>query len=207
MALFAADNLHSQTVAALKIFLPLLGLVVLSTLFLVSTSTKPSDPIPYAEADIQDLLREPRLTGPSFSGMTEDGAALTLTAREALPAVSGTDQGGLARDLAGLLETPDGILTTITAGEARLDAGTRQVMLRGGVAISVSSGYELRFNEGQIGLDQTEILAIGGVALTGPMGSLTAGTLSTTPAPDTAEAGPDHYLMVFKSGVRLIYQP
>ena len=202
MALLTRDNLHSQTVAGLKIFLPLLGLAILSTLFLVSTSTT-DDVLPYADVDVVDLLREPRLSDPSFAGMTADGAALTLTAREALPAEEGTDQGGLARDLTGLLETPDGVETRLTAGEARLDVGANAVLLSGGVRLTVSTGYQLAFAEGQVSLDQTNILAFGGVRVLGPMGTLTAATLNTGPAKDS----PDHYQMVFKGGVRLLYQP
>ncbi len=202
MGLLAPDNLHSQTVTGLKIFLPLLGLAILSTLFLVSTSST-DDAIPYADVDVVDLLREPRLTDPSFAGMTADGAALTLTAHEALPAVAGTDQGGLARDLTGLLETPDGVETRLTAGEARLDVGANAVLLSGGVRLTVSTGYELAFAEGQVSLDQTNILAFGGVRILGPMGTLTAATLNTGPAKDS----PDTYQMVFKGGVRLLYQP
>ncbi len=203
MALFDQDNLHSQTVAGLKIFLPLLGLVILSTLFLVSTSDRHSDAIPYADVDVADLLREPRLSGPSFAGMTADGAALTLSAREALPGVPGSNLGGLARDLSGLLETPDGIQTRLSAGEARLDVEAQQVLLSGGVKLSVSSGYELAFAEGQISLDRTNITAFGGVRVLGPMGTVSAATLSTGPAKDS----PNRYQMVFKGGVRLLYQP
>lgn len=202
MGLLTPDNLHSQTVAGLKIFLPLVGLAILSTLFLVSTSST-DDVLPYADVDVVDLLREPRLTNPSFAGMTADGAALTLSAREALPAVTGTDNGGLARDLTGLLETPDGVQTRLTAGEARMDVGANAVLLSGGVRLSVSTGYDLSFAEGQVSLDQTNILAFGGVRILGPMGTLTAATLNTGPAKDS----PHHYQMVFKGGVRLLYQP
>ncbi len=203
MALFARENLHSQTVAGLKIILPLIGLAILSTLFLVSTRAANDDPIPYAEAEIADLLREPRLSGPSFAGMTDDGAVLTFAAREALPGVPGTDQGGLARDLSGTLETPDGVVTRLTAGEARLDVAAQSVMLRGGVRLSVSSGYDLAFGEGEISLDRTNILAFGGVKVTGPMGALTSATVNTRPADDR----PNAYVMVFKGSVRLLYQP
>ena len=203
MASMTRDNLHSRTVAGLKIFLPLVALAILSTLFLVSTSNRHDDAIPYADVDVADLLREPRLSGPSFAGMTADGAALTFRAREALPGTAGSDLGGLARDLTGILETPDGITTRLTAGEARLDISAQQVLLTGGVSLSVSSGYELSFTEGQISLDRTNLLGFGGVRLSGPMGAVTSGTLNTSPAKDS----PHQYLMVFKGRVRLLYQP
>lgn len=203
MAARGADNAHSRRVALLKIALPLMGLAVLSTLFLVSTSRVPEDLVPYADVDIADLLREPRLTGPSYAGVTRDGAAVTLSAREALPGAPGTDLGGLARDLTGQIETPDGVHTSFTAGEARLDTGGGQVLLTGGVRISMSSGYELSFGEGQIGLERTGITAFGGVKASAPLGAISAEVLAIGPA----EGSPGRYLMVFKGRVRLLYQP
>lgn len=203
MALFGHDNPHSRAVALLKIALPLVGLAILSTLFLVSTSSTPEDLIPYADVDVADLLREPRLTGPSYAGVTKDGAIVTLAAREALPGAPGSSLGGLARDLSGSLETPDGVVSTFSAGEARLDVIEEQVLLLGGVRIAMSTGYELTFEEGQIALDRTSILAFGGIKASGPMGQLRAGLVSIAPAKDS----PGNYQMVFKGGVRLLYQP
>ena len=203
MALFGHDNPHSRAVALLKITLPLVGLAILSTLFLVSTARVPDDLVPYADVDVADLLREPRLTGPSYAGVTRDGAIVTLSARETLPGVPGTSLGGLARDLNGSLETPDGVVTTFSAGEARLDVIEEQVLLLGGVRIAMSTGYELTFEEGQIALDRTSILAFGGIKATGPMGQLRAGLVSIEPAKDS----PGAYQMVFKGGVRLLYRP
>ncbi|MGQ0610509.1 MAG: hypothetical protein ACT4N9_05320 [Paracoccaceae bacterium] len=203
MALFGHDNPHSRAVALLKIALPLVGLAILSTLFLVSTARVPDDLVPYADVDIADLLREPRLTGPSYAGVTRDGAVVTLSAREALPGEPGTSLGGLARDLKGVLETPDGVRSTFSAGEARLDVSEDLVLLLGGVTISISTGTTLSFEEGQIALDRTSILAFGGISATGPMGRLRAGILSIAPAKDS----PGHTQMVFKGGVRLLYQP
>lgn len=203
MAYSGPENLHSRTVVWLKILLPLTALAILSTLFLVSNAPAPQDTIPYADVDVADLLREPRLTDAAYAGMTQDGAALTLRAGEALPGVAGSDNAGLARNLSGLMETPDGVATRLAAGEARLDQEAGQVHLQGGVTLSLSSGYDLRFKEADIGLDQTLIAVRGGVAASGPMGTLTAQTLDIAPAGTEA----NRYLMVFNGGVRLIYQP
>ncbi len=197
------ENLHSRTVGWLKILFPLTALAILSTLFLVSNAPAPQDTIPYADVDVADLLREPRLTKAAYAGMTKDGAALTIQAGEALPGVAGSDNAGLARNLSGLLETPDGVTTRLVAGEARLDQAAGQVHLQGGVTFSVSSGYELRFLQADINLDRTKVVARGGVTARGPMGTLTAQRLDISPA----DTGAHHYLMVFNGGVRLVYLP
>ena len=117
MARPVSDNLHSRIVAVLKVALPLARRSILSTLFLFSRSIDPEDAIPYAQVDVEDRLREPRMTDAGYSGMTPDGAALTLTAAEAKP---GTD-GGSASGLQGQLETADGARTEIAAISARID--------------------------------------------------------------------------------------
>ena len=101
------DNLHSTVVAWLKVALPLLVLAILSTLFLVSRTIDPSDAIPFAEVDIQDRVREPRLTNPTWAGVTDDGAALTIAASEARPEQKdGT--GASAAAIVADLQAPDG---------------------------------------------------------------------------------------------------
>ena len=203
MALAARDNLHSRLVSWAKIILPLTALALLSTLFLVPGRTTIEDAIPYAQVDIEDRLREPRLTGAVFSGMTEDGAALTLQAGDARPGVPGTQDAGLARQLSGQLETPDGVSTTLTAAEARLDAESGVVLLSGGVTVTLSTGYTLGFLAANVALDRTLITATGGINASGPMGQVLAGEFEMKPAEGSAQ----HYVMVFKGGVRLIYLP
>ncbi|MGB3251218.1 MAG: hypothetical protein WBB13_18855, partial [Tabrizicola sp.] len=68
---------HTRLVGWLKVALPLTALAILSTLFLVARRIDPEAALPYAEVDVEDLAREPRMTAPTYAGTTEDGAALT----------------------------------------------------------------------------------------------------------------------------------
>lgn len=209
MAALGRDNLHSRLVIWLKILLPLAALAILSTLFLVSSrGIIPEDAIPYAEAEIADRLREPRLTDASFAGMTKDGAALTLKAAMARPGVTGTADSGLARGLSGVLETPDGQRTELAAAEARLDEAARLMILSGGVKLTTSTGYQietagLTVALDHTGLDSTGLDSTGQVTATGPGGTITAGRLHL----GQASAGLPGYQLVFNGGVRLLYQP
>jgi lipopolysaccharide export system protein LptC len=81
----ARRDRHSRVVGWLKVALPLAALAILSTLFLLSDRIDPEDALPYAEVDVEELAREPRMTAPTYAGMTTDGAALSLTAVEARP--------------------------------------------------------------------------------------------------------------------------
>lgn len=193
------DNLHSSLVVWLKIVLPLTALAFLSTLFLVSRGVSPEDAIPYADVDVADRLREPRLVDATFAGMTEDGAALTLKAAEAKP---GTTAGaaGSASGLSGLLETPDGARTEISAAKAHLDQSARQFLLSGGVTLASSTGYRIETPGLSVALDRTSLASAGAVQATGPAGNLSAGAMLLT----KTAAG---YVLVFNGGVKLIYQP
>lgn len=194
----ARDNLHTRVVVALKVTLPLVALAILSTLFLFSRGINPEDAIPYADVDIADRLAQPRMTGAGYSTMTGDGASLTLGAAEAVPEAT----GGSARGLTGALETPDGARTEIAALSARLNDTERRIDLTDGVELRTSTGYVISAKGLGIGTDRTWLESQGGVAATGPLGQLTAGGLRLD---QTGVNGP--YLLVFKDGVRLLYQP
>ena len=128
------DNLHSRLVFWFKIILPLCALILLSTLFMVSRSVRPEDAVPYADVDVADLLRQPRLSAPDYAGVTSDGAALSLTAETALLGQPDEPDSGLISGLVGLLETPDGARTNFAAAQAHLDQSGGHVMLDGGGA-------------------------------------------------------------------------
>ena len=192
---------HTRLVGWLKVILPLTALAILSTLFLVARRVDPEAALPYAEVDVEDLAREPRMTAPTYAGTTEDGAALTLSASEARPAADGTPAkaAGLRLELA----TPDGGQTELLAAEAVMDDATRQVLMSGGVVLTTSSGYRLESAEVAAKLDRTGLESRTPVVATGPAGEIRAESMVLSQDNRT----PGAYVLVFKGGVRLIYQP
>ncbi|MES2542648.1 MAG: LPS export ABC transporter periplasmic protein LptC [Pseudomonadota bacterium] len=192
---------HTRVVGWLKVVLPLSALAILSTLFLVARRIDPEAALPYAEVDVEDLAREPRMTAPTYAGTTEDGAALTLSADEARPASEGSpaQAAGLRLDLA----TPDGGRTELLAADARMDDTAREVVLSGGVALTTSTGYRLETAEIAAKLDRTGLESRAPVRATGPAGEITADGMSLSQDNRT----PGDYVLVFKGSVRLVYQP
>ena len=198
----APGNLHSRLVAWLKVALPLLALAILATLFLISHSRDPSSTIPYATVDVADRIREPRMTAPVYAGVTSDGAVLTITADEARPDPDQTT-GGTAQSPRAVLETTDGVTTTIVADRGQLDNGARLMRLNGAIRITTTSGYVATSEALTSALDRTEIISPGAVAAHGPLGTITAGEMILTADATT----PGLYVLVFKSRVKLIYTP
>jgi lipopolysaccharide export system protein LptC len=197
----ARADRHTRVVGWLKVALPLTALAILSTLFLVARRIDPEDALPYAEVDVEDLAREPRMTAPTYAGTTEDGAALTLSADEARPAADGSPAraAGLRLELA----TPDGGTAELVAAAARMDDTNRQVLLSGGVTVTTSTGYRLETAEIVAKLDRTGLESRAPVVATGPAGEIRADAMSLSQDNQT----PGSYVLVFKGGVRLVYQP
>jgi len=192
---------HTRLVGWLKVALPLTALAILSTLFLVARRIDPEAALPYAEVDVEDLAREPRMTAPTYAGTTEDGAALTLSADAARPEADGAPAraAGLRLELA----TPDGGRTELLAAEAVLDDAARQVLLSGGVTLTTSSGYRLETAEVAAKLDRTGLESRAPVVATGPAGEIRAESMVLSQDNRT----PGAYVLVFKGSVRLVYQP
>ena len=116
-------NRRSVIVAWLRVLLPLGALAILSTLFLLSRRPDPDAAIPYASVDAEELARHPRVTAPSYAGVTADGAALTLTAESVTPAGRDPEQGGSASGLRLDWRGADGLTAELTAPQAEIGKG------------------------------------------------------------------------------------
>jgi lipopolysaccharide export system protein LptC len=196
------DNTHSRLVAWLKIILPLIALGMLSSIFLVSRSIDPTATLPYSQVELDDRAREPRLTSPRFSGVTSDGARVTLDASDMRP--DGADlRRGSATDLVAHMIAPDGATTDVRAATGFIDSGAGIYRMTGDVVIDTSSGYRIVAQELDGTLDAVRLTASGAVKADAPIGTITSDRLDVSQNP----AAPGQYLLVFKDRVRLVYQP
>lgn len=196
----AQNDRHSRIVGWLKLVLPLGALVLLSTLFLLADRIDPSAAIPYAEVDVEALARDPRMTAPSYAGLTSDGASLTMTAEAARPASASQNAAAEAVDLR--LVMPGGGSSQITARNAALDQATQRLQLSGGVTVNNSAGYVVKAEALTAALDRSKLQSEAEVVATGPQITLDAGRF-TLEKNQAAEG----YLLVFSGGVKLLYQP
>ena len=197
----AGADRHTRVVGWLKVALPLAALAILSTLFLVARRIDPEAALPYAEVDVQDLAREPRMTAPTYAGTTRDGGALTLRADEARPAAEGAEASAAAIRLE--LDTPDGARTELSAATARMDSAAQEVVLSGGVTVTTSAGYRLETEEVAARLDRTGLESRAPVTATGPAGEIRADHMELRQENPTQAS----YVLVFNGGVRLVYRP
>lgn len=197
----AADNRYSLLVSWLKIVLPLVALAILSSIFLISQRIDPGATQPAAGTDLADRLREPRLTAPVFTGVTADGAAVTITAADMRP-LPGSLTKGTARDLTVQVEAPGGGLASLAAPEGRLDTAAQTMLLTGGVTVVTSDGYRLAAPEMAGSLPGSELEATGGVTGESPFGTIRSDRMRIIRNPARAET----HIVDFIGSVRLIYQ-
>ena len=186
---------YSRIIGWLKILLPIGALALLSTMFLFARSPGPQGDIPYAA--IEALARDPRVTAPAFAGVTEDGAAVALTATTIRPDADRADAFGIS-DFRISLAAPDGQTVDVTAGEGVFDGRARTVVLTGLARVETSTGYLMETFGLTADLRAGSVETLGSLEVRTPFGALTAGKLTVT------DGGAR---MVFNGGVRLLYQP
>lgn len=188
---------HTQIVTMLKLFLPLVALAILSSLFIFSRVIDPEAGIPYATVDVADRMREPKVTDAQYAGMTDDGSAISISVAVVVP--DGTS-GGSAKQVVARITSKQGDLTEVLAANLAYDQN--KAALTGGVEMR-NSGYDLKTEAMDLVMDRISLTSRGKVTGMGPLGNLTAGQMRLSVSDDPAR----DYLLVFNSGVHLLYQP
>lgn len=194
-----ADS-YSRFVAACKVVLPLAAVGLLSTLFFFSGEIDPTQSIPYAELNVEEIAREQRISNPYFNSLTESGDAIAIVAAAAR-ADPDNDSRLLIDNLEARLDAKDGPSTTMRAQFGDIDTGAERATLTGGTTISTSDGYLFETDGVTARLDETYVETLGPLRGTGPLGVMNAGQMVISRA-DT-DAG---QTIVFKGGVSLLYE-
>jgi lipopolysaccharide export system protein LptC len=191
---------RTRVVTWLKVLLPLVALGLLSTLFLLARTTDPDRAIRYSDVDVTELSRDQRVSGPAYSGLTRDGASISITAAAVNPR-PGQPATLDAATVAGRIELPAGAAADMTAPAAEIDTGGDAALFLGGVTVLASDGHRLDTETLRAALGATDVLAENAVRIVGPTGTLDAGGMRIT----QDDAG--GYVAVFNGGVRLVYDP
>ena len=195
----SADNLHSILVGWAKIILPLCALALLSTLFLFSRGQ--NEPSEIALAEATEIAREQRLSGPRFSGLTDDGAIVSIAARSAQPDATRPDTVNID-DVTMRMDNPDGSYLNVTAIAGDIDGRAAIARFTGLARVETSTGYQMETNGLIAELETGTVTSDGLLEVHAPFGELTAGKVTFQVSRDIAGQQ-----MLFTNGVRLIYKP
>jgi lipopolysaccharide export system protein LptC len=196
-----ADNRYSQFVALAKIVLPVLGLGLLSSLFLLSNQSTEVGELPYSEVELEEIVTNKSVLGPNYKTTLESGAAVDLRARTARPILSTPGQFR-AMDVTGTMTTASGDEITFDGGVAMIDQNEKIATVQDGLRIVHSDGYILTAKGGFTQFDGTEAMSEGDVVMKGPGITVTAGRAELRPEPGT-----ESQVVVFSGGVRVLYTP
>ena len=192
---------YSRLIAWLKVVLPLMALGLLSTLFLLSRETAPDATIPFAQTEIEERLRDQQVTGSFFSGTTEDGDQIVMTA-ERLRTADGQLGENEALNLTAQIDTTSATRINIRADLGRLSVQAGETVLEGNVRMRTSTGFTLNSALLTASLDHLDVKSPGPVDATSPFGTLEAGGMELN-EPEGTES--PH--LFFTNGVKLVYEP
>lgn len=193
----ATPDGYSRFIAALKVALPLAALAILATLFLVAEKLDPEAAIPYADVDVEQLVREQGITRPSFGGTTTDGSTISLRAQTVRPDPD-QDASFIGTDLNAEIVLPGGTEITIQSPQGYVE-DDRTISLSGGARLVSSTGWIVTTDSLSANLRDVAAETAGEVLATGPAGDVTAGRMILND-----DGG---YHLVFTDGVRLVYKP
>jgi len=194
----AADS-YSRLVLFLRIALPLLALGILSTLFLFASKIEPGDVIPFEQAEVEDRVRERRVTRPFYTTQTPDGDNVAYTAEQLITGNSGANE---AITLTGLVEFPEGGQVDLAAKSGTFDEQNDLATLTGDVVITTTSGYTLRSQLMTSTLSELNLVSPGRVDGTTPGGTLQAERMEIT-----TQGSSNNMQFLFSGGVKLVYTP
>lgn len=195
------ENAYSRFVGTAKIVLPLLALALLSSVFLIAQDREPAPEISLSEAELEAMQSSIRVTSPSFSGVGGDGHTVTVRADAAYLDPENPNLA-FVENLRANLHTLAGLDIELGAERGWYDSETNDVEFSGNVRAVTSSGYMIRSEQIIARQDGALIASPGAIRAQSPLGSVEAGAMELTRLADGAG-----YVLVFNSGVRLLYLP
>ena len=187
-------------IALLKVLLPLMALALLSTLFLLSRSTDPMASIPFAEAEVNERIRDQQITGPFFSGSTEQGDQISFSAGK----IGVADGNGriTANDVSAQIDLSSGARLVFFADLGEVDIANDTSVLSGKVLITTSTGYIINSERLVSAMTSLNMESPDKIIAEGPLGTFSAGSMRLTLSEKTKFTQ-----MVFTNAVKLIYDP
>lgn len=190
---------YSRLVAWLKVLLPLTALALLSTLFLLSRNTDPVAAVPFAEAEMEERIRDEQITAPFFSGTTDAGDRVSVAADTMRTNLG--DKSEVAA-MTAQIDLVSGTRIVLLSDTGRFDMSEATSILNGNVVITTSSGFRMTTDALYADFDSMQVDAPQQVNAQSPLGRLTAGQMRIK------KHGPEKNThLIFTSGVKLIYDP
>lgn len=191
---------HSRMVQFFKVVLPLVAILMLSTVFLLSRSIETDVKVPFTQKDIDERLADQVVTQPNYQGTTRKGEEVQI---EAIRAAQGSENSvPTAAEFRGRMNLSNGNVITLDSNTGMIRPDKNTATFVGDVVITSTDGTEITTDLLNTALDEIRGDAPGQVNGTGIIGNFTAGSMTFG---TEKKDGPVH--IIFTDGVKLIYEP
>jgi lipopolysaccharide export system protein LptC len=193
--------LYSRIVRVLKIFLPLIAIVMLSSIFLLSRGNKSTNAIPFATFELEQRIKDQQVSKPIYTGTNEAGDDVRISAQTLKQDETLDDVAHL--DAVNVLITSDAKPdVTLTSDNGTVFRNQGKVHLLGSVFVANTDGYQMTSPEAWIYDRGVKIVAHGPVNGLGPATKLQAGHMEMN---RQTKGGPMQ--IHFTGGVSVVYDP
>lgn len=193
------DHAYTRVIRGLKVTLPLVALVLLSTMFMLSRKIDPSAAVALSDRAFRAKIDRSQLSNPTHNGNTNSGKNMTIIAKSARPdpKIEGKTYGQIVN---AVIEMDNGEVMTVDADTAVINEVQDIAVLSGNVHIITSDGYDMKTSQLTSLISKIEGESAGPVAGFGPPGTLTAGKMYMNTDDET-----DGVHLLFTQGVHLVY--
>ena len=199
---------RARLVGWAKWLLPLGALGLIAAIFLAGRETGEIAEV-FTPEEIARLGAGLRLDNPRLAGVTERDQPYELTARAAVPDGPMADEVTL-EDPRGWIETGERRIDALSAS-AHLDREAQLLTLLGGVEVETSDGWQGETTRLSVALEERSAEGPEPVRLSGPRGTLEAGSFrveyADTDAEDGSDAAGTGTRIWFENGVHLRFTP
>jgi lipopolysaccharide export system protein LptC len=192
-------NRYSTIIASLKVALLLLAFVLLSMLFLSPRTPDPDPALPNTDLNLEQLLREQRLTRPRYAGTLDDGREVTLVGNTAALTVDDPNTIAMTAVESRVILSEEAELL-LTADTGDFFTVQQFVALEGSVHAETTEGYQMETEAATFAMDTLHLTAPRAVVLTAPGLLIEAGAMEMIGREGAV-------LLNFTGGVRLQYEP
>ena len=196
-----SENSYSTFVSLAKIIMPIVGLGMLSSLFLINRTPDQSTAIPYSDVELNEILHGQRLSEPKYRGTLEDRSKVMVDAARAQPDAQ-NDAIINAQIVKGTITQPDGTMITLTAPDGLFDQSLQLAKAFNGAVLTHSDGYILTSDTLFAQIDRLDFQTESDVLIVGPDIRIEAGRMHLR-----SQGAPMSELADFTQGVKVVYTP
>ena len=170
------DRIYFRVINFLKIALPVIGVGLIIAMFILSRDQVSKAVLPFDKNKFEHELAKQQINQLYYSGQTDAGDELALSAQAAAESLEGQDKLEM-KSVSATVKTKYGLEINATALFGEYLYSEKLLKMSGSVLISSSTGYQLSTPALLVSTDGTYIRGVGPVEGFSPMGKIQAGKI------------------------------